>query len=106
MKLIEHFEHVIRLVKRKAPYTEIELSLLGMHEELHGTQAAAANVIKLRKENAALRKSQSKEQNTRTTHGTLILTPTEQQTLDDLISIKKSAGLPYEDAADAAPNRR
>ena len=47
MNLTQHLEHIIGLVERSAPYLEIKSSLLAMHEEVHGTEQAAANAIKL-----------------------------------------------------------
>jgi len=52
MKLIEHLEHVIGLVDRATPYSEIKRSLLAMHEEVHGYEQAAANQVKLNEEHA------------------------------------------------------
>lgn len=54
MKLIEHFDHVLRLVERSASYTEIKGALIGMREEVEGTQAAAAKQIETAKEKAAI----------------------------------------------------
>jgi hypothetical protein len=96
MKLVEHLEHVIGLVEREAPYPEIARGLRGMQEELHGTQAAAANEVKLRKKYEKLKKA--KLGPPRTSKGRIILTPEEQQHLEDLIDEKTRAGLPFEDA--------
>ncbi|SRR6266478_1452534 len=60
MKLIEHLEHVLGLVERSAPYSEIKGALLGMHEELAGAQRAADQNLKLLEENAKLRAEQAR----------------------------------------------
>ena len=54
MKLIEHLEHVIRLVEGSAPYSEIKGALIAMHEEAAGQTDAAAKQVALVAENAAL----------------------------------------------------
>ncbi len=59
MKLIEHLEHVIRLVDRPASPAEIKGALLAMHQEVEGYEQRDANAssdrIKLAEENAKLR---------------------------------------------------
>lgn len=54
MKLTEHLEHVIGLVERHAPYLEIKRSLLGMHEEVSGTEQAASKTISIAEKEPAL----------------------------------------------------
>ena len=54
MKLTEHFEMVLGLVERSAPYAEIKGALLGMHEELHGAQQAAENQVETAKQKATV----------------------------------------------------
>ena|SRR2546427_9283729 len=48
MKLIEHLEHLLGLVERRASYAEIKGSLLAMHQEMEGAQRASEETNALR----------------------------------------------------------
>jgi len=49
MKLIEHLEHILGLVDRSAPYSQIKGSLLAMREEVEGYEHTAQKYADLKK---------------------------------------------------------
>jgi len=52
MKILEHLEHVIGLLDRNAPNSDIKLALLAMHEQLAGYDQTLSDQIALTKNNA------------------------------------------------------
>lgn len=52
MNLIEHLEHVLRLVERPASQSEIKGALLAMQEEVSGYEQASLEQSKLNKKHS------------------------------------------------------